>query len=240
MRAALEKSIRGARAVDKEAAASDASSAKARADQSAVQLQRIEKLSGTGAATPEELDRARLTAAAEAASARAAEARARGVDEGFRSEDIATARAQVEAAEGKLEQARAALERRYVRAPFAGEILQVKSRIGEYYTPGTSEPLMVLGDTSKLRVRMDVDERDIGRVRTGAKGFATADSFPGKHFAGKVVEIGRRMGRKNIRTDDPVERIDTKVLEVVLELEQASGLVPGLRVSSFIEGPDRG
>jgi HlyD family secretion protein len=36
---------------------------------------------------------------------------------------------------------------------------------------------------------------------------------------GKVVEVARRMGRKNVRTDDPTERIDTKILEVVLELD---------------------
>jgi HlyD family secretion protein len=43
------------------------------------------------------------------------------------------------------------------------------------------------------------------------------------------------MGRKNIRTDDPTERIDTKILEVVIALDPAEGLVPGLRVTSFVE-----
>ncbi|MDC0670624.1 hypothetical protein [Nannocystis radixulma] len=51
-----------------------------------------------------------------------------------------------------------------------------------------------------------------------------------------MVEIGRRMGRKNIRTDDPVERIDTKILEVVIELDKAEALLPGLRVVSVIGG----
>jgi len=52
-----------------------------------------------------------------------------------------------------------------------------------------------------------------------------------------VVEVGKRMGRKNIRTDDPVERIDTKILEVVVQLNQRDGLVPGLRVVGYIESP---
>jgi HlyD family secretion protein len=43
------------------------------------------------------------------------------------------------------------------------------------------------------------------------------------------------MGRKNVRSDDPTERIDTKVLEVVCELDAPDGLVPGLRVTNFIE-----
>ena len=67
----------------------------------------------------------------------------------------------------------------------------------------------------------------------------TADAFPDQVFAGRVVEIGRRMGRKNIRTDDPVERIDTKILEVIIELDKREPdqgtLIPGLRVVSVID-----
>jgi HlyD family secretion protein len=110
----------------------------------------------------------------------------------------------------------------------------VKARVGEYYTPGASEAPVVLGDTSRLRVRMDVDERDIGRVKIGQAGYAVADAYPSLEFAGKVAEIGRRMGRKNVRTDDPTERLDTKILEVVLDLDDAQKLVPGLRVTAFV------
>ena len=42
------------------------------------------------------------------------------------------------------------------------------------------------------------------------------------------------MGRKNVRSDDPTERIDTKILEVVLELDEKDGLVPGLRVVAYV------
>jgi len=84
-------------------------------------------------------------------------------------------------------------------------------------------------------VRMDVDERDIGRIKLGLAAYAVADAFPGQRFSGKVAEIGRRMGRKNVRTDDPTERIDTKILEVVIDLDEPGKLVPGLRVTSYIE-----
>ena len=50
------------------------------------------------------------------------------------------------------------------------------------------------------------------------------------------MAAGRRFGRKNIRTDDPVERNDTKVLEVVIDLERADKLIVGQRVRSFITG----
>jgi HlyD family secretion protein len=57
---------------------------------------------------------------------------------------------------------------------------------------------------------------------------------PPRSAWGKVVEVGRRFGRKNVRTDDPVERNDTKILEVVIELEGHELLVPGQRVMSYV------
>jgi multidrug resistance efflux pump len=145
------------------------------------------------------------------------------------------AQARVAAAEARRDQAKATLERLTIRAPISGEILALKLRVGEYYTPGGADPLLVMGDTSKLRVRMDVDERDIAKVKLGAKAFVTLPAYLGRHVPGKVVDIGKRMGRKNVRTDDPTERIDTKILEVVIELEDKEGLVPGLRVVGYVE-----
>jgi HlyD family secretion protein len=49
-----------------------------------------------------------------------------------------------------------------------------------------------------------------------------------------VVEVARRMGRKNVRTDDPVERNDAKVLEVVVQLDPTTKLVVGQRITAFL------
>ena len=111
----------------------------------------------------------------------------------------------------------------------------MKGRVGEHYTPGASEAPVVLGDTRRLRGRLDVDERDIGRVAIGQRAYAIADAYPTTKFVGKVAELGHRMGRKNVRTDDPTERLDTKILEVVIDLDDAGKLVPGLRVTSYVE-----
>ena len=120
-----------------------------------------------------------------------------------------------------------------MRAPIAGEVLQVKYRAGEYYQPG-ADPLVVLGDTRALRVRMDVDERDVARVAVGDVATLRVSAMPRKDFTGKVVELGRRMGRKNVRTDDPAERNDTKILEVVIAVDAPAGLVVGQRVVCYL------
>ena len=71
-------------------------------------------------------------------------------------------------------------------------------------------------------------------MAVGAAALVTADAFGDRRFPARVVEVGRRMGRKNVRSDEPTERVDVKILEVVLELEDGAGLLPGLRVMSYL------
>ncbi len=232
-RAELTRTLKGLRQEDVEAVVADTESMRAKAELSKGTFDRTQALAKKGAATPDELDRARRQAETDQRSLEAGEARRRAAVAGSRSEDILVARSKVTAATARVEQARASLNRLTIRAPIAGEIMQVKYRAGEYYSP-SSAPIAVMGDTRTLRVRVDVDERDVPRLAVGAEAFATLNAFPNQRFKGRVVEIGRRMGRKNIRSDDPTERIDTKILEVVFELENKAGLVPGLRVLGYI------
>ncbi|MEZ4302621.1 MAG: efflux RND transporter periplasmic adaptor subunit, partial [Polyangiaceae bacterium] len=232
-KADLARALRGQRVEDVEAASAEAAAAKSRAELSASLLTRTEELAQKGAASSEELDRARATAATDAASFRAADARRKREARGTRSEDIAAARARADAAAARAEQAKATVERLTIRAPIDGEVLRVTYRAGEHYTP-QGDALLLLGDTRKLRVRMDIDERDIAKVKLGASAVILADAYPGRRFEGNVVEIGRRMGRKNVRTDEPTERVDTKILEVVIDLAPAPELLPGLRVMSYL------
>ena len=239
-KANLARTLKGLRIEDKDAVLADSQAAKARAELSASVAARTEQLAKTGAATVDELDRAKRQAQTDQATYKATEARYRAAEAGSRIEDIGFQRARVQAAEARVVQARATAERLAVRAPIDGESLQVKVRVGELYSFSGAEPVLIMGDTSHLRVRMDVDERDIARVAPGAPAYVTADAFGSRHFTGKVVEIGRRFGRKNIRTDDPVEKNDTKILEVVIELDSNELLLVGQRVTSFISVPSVG
>ncbi len=231
--AEYERVSHGLRREDIDAAIDEANSSRARADLSKTSLQRLEALNKSGGVSVDELDRARQNAASDESLARASDARRRAALAGSRAEDVLAAKARLELARAHREQAQAQVDRLTVQAPQAGEILQVKARAGEYYNV-LADPLLILGDTRSLRVRVDLDERDIGRVKVGAGALVTTEAFRDQKFKAKVLEIGRRMGRKNIRTDDPNERIDTKILEVVLQLEDTKPLVPGERVTGYI------
>lgn len=229
-RAQLGRVVEGSRQEDIRAAVADAETAQTRADLSRGVAERVAQVAAAGGATEDELERARRQAEADAAQARAADARRAAVLAGARRDDVRLARAQLAAAEARRDQAAAVVDRLTVRAPAAGEVLAIAYRAGEYYQPG-GEPLAVIGDTSTLTVRMDVDERDLGRVAVGAAVVVRANAFPGVRFTGRVQAVGRRMGRKRLRSDEPGERNDTKVLEIVIALDDPRGLVVGQRVT---------
>lgn len=236
--AELVRARRGLRPEELAAITSETESARARAALSQGVLSRLEAAAAGGGATVDEVERARQQAEADRFAADTTASRQLAGHTGRR-EDVLVAMAQLRVAEAQRAQAQAELDRHRIVAPIDGQILAIHNRIGEYVQPGGAEPVVVMGDTTRLRVRLDVDERDIAHVAMGATGVVTAEAFGERQFPGHIVEIGHRMGRKNLRTDEPTERIDTKILEVVMELDDGTGLVPGLRVMGYISPSGR-
>jgi hypothetical protein len=93
--------------------------------------------------------------------------------------------------------------------------------------------MSTLADTTTLHVRVDVDETDISKPRIGLQAYVTAATYGNMKFWGRVVRIGQILGKKNIRTDEPGERMDTKILETLIALDDSQMLLPGLRVDAF-------
>lgn len=143
--------------------------------------------------------------------------------------------AAVAEAETRVRTAEANLEKTRVRAPISGVILRKRLKGGESVAPENPTGIVTIADISALRVRVDLDEIDVAKVRENQTAYVTADAFGERKFAARVVRIGRILGRKNFRTDRPNEKIDTRILEVLLELAPAEKLPLGLRVDAFIE-----
>ena len=157
------------------------------------------------------------------------------VDASARDEDRARARADVLLARAKLDEARAILEKTTVRSPIDGLVLRRHARVGESVSTQFDSPIVTVADRSSVRVRTDVDETDVARIRAGQPAYVTADAFGSRRFPGKVLRVGQVLGKKNVRTDEPTERVDQKVLETLIELEDGKDLPIGLRVRAFLE-----
>jgi HlyD family secretion protein len=143
---------------------------------------------------------------------------------------LTVARADVSAAE-------AALERTRIRAASAGTVLQVYAKAGETATPSPENALIVVGDLSALRVRAEIEERDIGKLRTGQAAIMRSDAFPGKDFDGKIATLAQALGPSRLGQRGPRKPTDVDVLEIIIDLAGQPQLLPGMRVDVFLK-PD--
>jgi multidrug resistance efflux pump len=157
------------------------------------------------------------------------------VDAEAREEDRAHAEAAVATAQAQLAEARAYLEKSYIRAPINGVILRKLRHTGESVSTQFDSPVVTMADDSVLRVRLDVDESDVSKLKVGERAYVTAEAYGDHKFWGGVIRVGRILGKKNIRTDEPSEHVDTKILETLVELDPGQRLPLGLRVDSFVE-----
>jgi HlyD family secretion protein len=129
--------------------------------------------------------------------------------------------------------AQAALEKTRIRAPVDSAVLQVDARKGELAVPAAEPALMVLGDVSALRVRAEVDEQYLGRMRVGQRVVVRAAAFPGREFDGKVAAIARIVGPGRINARGPRKFNDVDVLEVVVDVSDPGPLVVGQQVDVY-------
>jgi HlyD family secretion protein len=139
----------------------------------------------------------------------------------------------LEVARSELQLAVAQLERLTIRSPIAGTVLQVNIKVGEVAAPTVSQPLIVLGDLSRLRVRAELDEHDVGKVAVGGTVVVRADAFRGREFVGKVGAIAPivRMGR--ISSPASGHLTDFSVNEILIELDDPGPLLVGMKVDVY-------
>ena len=153
-----------------------------------------------------------------------------------RSEDLAATHADVQLANARLMGAQDHLDNTFVRSPVNGIVVKRFMNPGEAISyESLSRPILSVSDISKLMIRAEIDETDIGKIQLGQKARITADAFPGQSFAARVVRISGGMGKKEILTDNPLDKVDTEILETFLELEPDVPLRVGLRVDLHIQ-----
>jgi HlyD family secretion protein len=98
--------------------------------------------------------------------------------------DREAAEARLREAQAAVEQARATLERTRIRAPMAGIVYDLPARVGAYVNPG--DLVANVGVLAQMRVRVFVDEPELGRVSLGKPVTITWDAMPGRSWEGTV------------------------------------------------------
>jgi multidrug resistance efflux pump len=157
-----------------------------------------------------------------------------GADSRFRQANVELASAQAQ-----VEQTKTEIERRIIRAPVSGQVLQVKVHLGEYAQVGPlATPLMVLGDTRQVNVRTDIDENDAWRFSPGARAIAYVRGNPDLHTELKFVRVEPYVVPKKSLTGDTTERVDTRVLQVLYGFPHDQlNVYVGQQMDVYIEAP---
>jgi HlyD family secretion protein len=138
--------------------------------------------------------------------------------------DRTIAQARVRDAEAAL----AALQQRassgVVRTPVAGVVYQLSVRPGTYLALG--DPVASVGRLDRVRVRVYVDEPELGRISEGQPVTITWDALPGKEWSG-IVE------KKPVS----IQTLGTRqVGEVICTIENPGReLIPGTNVNAGIK-----
>ncbi|WFU38529.1 efflux RND transporter periplasmic adaptor subunit [Bradyrhizobium sp. CB82] len=153
--------------------------AQAHYDDALRDLQIKTSLSKNGSVSQRDAERAQMAARSLAAEVSAAKAR----------EQIRTAG--VSAARASLERARLDLERSTIKSPIDGIVIRRSVELGQTVAASLQAPTLftIARDLSDMRVNAFVSEADIGAVRVGQRVFFGVDSYPGRAFDGRVLEI---------------------------------------------------
>jgi HlyD family secretion protein len=135
------------------------------------------------------------------------------------------AQATAERAGAAVTLARAQLRQTTLVAPFDGIVADTFIEEGEWTTPSPPAipvpPVLDLIDTRSIYVSAPMDEVDSARVRKGLPARLTVDSYPGRHFAARVVEVAPYVA-------DRLEQNRTVEIEIELDDDTvAASLLPG-------------
>ncbi|MGJ5150980.1 MULTISPECIES: HlyD family secretion protein [unclassified Bradyrhizobium] len=146
-----------------------------------------------------------------------------------------SAEGQLNVARSELQGARATLEKLTIRAPLDGTVLQVNARTGEIASPQTTPPLVLLGDTSSLRVRAELDQRDLDKIKVGQQAVVRSDAFRGRDVAGKVAAIAPLVESSRTAALSQRNMTDVDVVEVLVDLAEPGPFAVGMKVDVYFK-----
>jgi len=95
----------------------------------------------------------------------------------------------------ELEKSRKIKKQLHIHSPFAGRIMHIGAREGQYITP--QDELYLIADLSRIWVNVDIYEDDLPWMKIGDKAEMSVRAAPGRVFTGKVTFIHPTMQKKS-------------------------------------------
>ncbi len=130
---------------------------------------------------------------------------------------ITAQQAMVDTAQARANEARYDQELSVIRAPAEGRIVR------RYANPGAGASTLNVSNMFDLEpragriVRAEIAEGSLSQVAIGQSVQMSPESDPAKIYPGKVVRRAAVFGARKLQSDDPTERTDDRVVEVVVD-----------------------
>jgi len=150
--------------------------------------------------------------------------------------NIQAQRAAIATSQAALEEARYNLELTIIRAPTDGRIAR------RYANPGAGASTLNVSNMFDLEpdapriVRAEIAESSLPHVAIGQTVQIAPESEPTKVYAGKVLRRAAVFGARKLQSDDPTERADDRVVEVVVSADSAPFLIGQRVLVKFMRG----
>ena len=105
-----------------------------------------------------------------------------------------------------------------IKSPINGKVLDIVVRPGD---TATNQPVMLIGDTSKMVCVAEINDSSLHRVQVGATATVSCAAIE-QAITGKVVSKGVMIGPPSMKDPNPFARVDRKTGQVVIELDNSS------------------
>lgn len=155
---------------------------------------------------------------------------------------LATARIDIKAADAALSTAKAReqvaateVQEHTIIAPLNGRIIQRQGRPGNGVSTLNVTPLFLFMPDVPRIARVELDDQYLTRVHIGQKVEIMLDVAPDQKYQGTVLRTGQVVGQRT-PTDDPQEKQDSRIVEVVIALQNQDFLIGQRVVARFIKG----
>ena len=137
--------------------------------------------------------------------------------------DIQSAQERLREAEANVQLSRSHIGDTIVHAPMSGTVYDLPAHLGAYLNVG--DPVASTGKLDPVRVRVYVDEPELGRIAVGESVKITWDALPGKQWTGTVDK----------KPSEVIPLGSRQVGEVLCTIDNPNHeLVPGTNVNAFI------
>jgi len=137
------------------------------------------------------------------------------------------AAAALKSADAQVAEQQALVDKKIIRAPFAGKAGTIKVNVGQYVTPG--QQLVTLQQLDPIHIDFSLPQQQVSQIVVGGKVVVTSDAYPDKSFEGEVTSF------------DP--KIDTETRNVAVRATLSNPeqlLLPGMfaRITLTVGEPE--